>query len=312
MFRLVIHGGAGTITRDRMTPALETSYRDALAAALAAGRSLLAAGGSAVDAVEAAVVAMEDSPLFNAGRGANFTWDGGHELDAALMDGATGRAGAVAAVRHVANPVRLARAVMERSDHVLLCGSGADAFAQLAGFAPVDESYFSTDRRRRALERLRAKHGDAPELSEDIRHPESEGGGLGTVGAVALDRRGRLAAATSTGGLTGKRWGRIGDSPIPGAGTWADSTCAVSCTGVGEHFIRLAAAHEVSALMRHAGLGLAAAADSVVLERLPAVGGRGGLVAVSADGDVALPFTTEGMYRGATDDVGGEEISIYR
>ncbi len=316
MIRLAIHGGAGTIRRDRLTPELEAAYREALADALRAGHAVLAAGGRAVDAVEAAVVSMEDCPLFNAGRGANFTAEGANELDAAIMDGRGRAAGAVAGVRRVRNPVRAARLVMERSGHVLLAGAGADAFAAAHGLEPVDPAYFRTERRWRALQRALAA-GERGALSEDIRHPEAEerGGpdGLGTVGAVAVDAAGGLAAATSTGGLTAKRWGRVGDSPLVGAGTWADdATCAVSCTGVGEVFIRAVAAYDIAARMAYRGETLAEAAEHVVMKTLVALGGRGGAVAVDRSGAVAMPFNSEGMYRGVIGPEGTPEVAIYR
>jgi len=291
---VAIHGGAGTIRRADMTPELEAAYRAELEAALRAGYAVVQAGGSALDAVEAAILPMEDSPLFNAGRGAVFTADERHELDASVMDGATGRAGAVAGVRSVRHPIRAARAVMEASPHVMLSGTGADAFAREQGLELVQNSYFSTPRRREALRRAQA----------DAKH--------GTVGCVALDQDGHLAAGTSTGGMTNKRWGRIGDSPVIGAGTWADdATCAVSSTGWGEYFIRGAVAHDIHARMAYQGLSLAAAGRAVVLEDLTAAGGTGGVIALDRSGRVAAPFNTAGMYRGWIDARGGVTVQLY-
>ncbi|MBI3045120.1 MAG: isoaspartyl peptidase/L-asparaginase [Betaproteobacteria bacterium] len=295
---LVIHGGAGTITRRKLTPRGEQQYRAALVAALRSGYAVLEAGGSSLDAVVAAVVVLEDSPLFNAGRGSVFNAAGEHELDAAVMDGATGKAGAVAAVRRVRNPVLAARAVMERTPNVLLAGAAADRFARESGLRIVRPSYFSTPERARALARARARAA----TSAADQH--------GTVGAVAVDRHGQLAAATSTGGYTNKTPGRIGDSPIIGAGTYADGVCAVSATGSGEHFMRAVLAHDVGARMRYLGETLAQAARRA-LARVVARGGDGGLIAVDRAGRVAMPFVSEGMYRGVAR--GGRfTVAIYR
>jgi isoaspartyl peptidase/L-asparaginase-like protein (Ntn-hydrolase superfamily) len=283
---LAIHGGAGAMGRARMTERHERDFRAALGAALQAGHAVLETGGRSLDAVVAAVIVLEDCPLFNAGRGAVFNAAGGHELDAAVMDGAMRRAGAVAGVRHVKNPVLAARAVMERTDHVLLAGTGADRFARAAGLRMVPARYYSTASRAAALTRAR----DRAAASAAERH--------GTVGAVALDRAGNLAAATSTGGFTNKMVGRVGDSPLVGAGTYADNrTCAVSATGSGEHFIRAVLAHEVAARMRHRGEPLAAAARHA-LAGVKTLGGEGGLIAVDRAGRIAMPFAAEGMYRG--------------
>jgi isoaspartyl peptidase/L-asparaginase-like protein (Ntn-hydrolase superfamily) len=295
---LVIHGGAGTINHREMTPRLEKRYRAALQAALQAGYAVLDGGGSSLDAVVAAVVALEDSPLFNAGRGSVFNAAGEHELDASVMDGATGKAGAVALVRRVANPVLAARAVMERTPHVLLSGAAADRFAREAGLRIVRPGYFSTPMRARALARARARAG----ASAADRH--------GTVGAVAVDGFGHLAAATSTGGYTNKMPGRIGDSPIIGAGNYADRSCAVSATGPGEYFMRSVLAHDVAARMRYLGETLPQAARRA-LARLVAAGGDGGLIAVDGAGRVAMPFVSEGMYRGVARS-GRYEVAIYR
>jgi beta-aspartyl-peptidase (threonine type) len=306
-FALAIHGGCGVQPRRDMPAELARDCRRALLASLRAGHDILARRGTALDAVEAAVVAMEDSPLFNAGHGAVFNAAGGHELDAAIMDGRTLLAGAVAAARHIRNPIRAARLIMERSDHLLLAGEGADRFAEEHGLAPVPQSYFDTEVRRHALadvkRSLRAALPDV-RLSEAQKH--------GTVGAVALDQGGNLAAATSTGGYTNKILGRVGDTPIVGAGTYANNaTCAVSATGKGEFFIRKVLAHEVSARIAYRGDSLAAAADALVLKELPEWGSGAGLVAVARDGTIVMPFNTEGMYRGSVSVRGEWRVGIY-
>ncbi|WP_287497879.1 isoaspartyl peptidase/L-asparaginase [Pandoraea sp. CB10b_02] len=296
---IAIHGGAGTISRDT-SPEEVKAYHEALADVLRAGQAVLASGGSALDAVTEAVRHLEDCPRFNAGRGAVFTHEGTHELDAAIMDGATLDAGAIACVHRVRNPILAARAVLERSPHVLLVGEGAEAFAAAHGAALVDPAYFYTQARyaqwQRALsEAAVALDHDFPLKKAPI-DPDTK---FGTVGAVACDVGGHVAAATSTGGMTNKAVGRVGDSPLIGAGCYAnDATAAVSATGTGEAFIRTVACYEVGALMAYAGLSLADAAERVIRERLPRVQGRGGLIAVDAQGNVALPFNTEGMYRG--------------
>lgn len=296
---LVVHGGAGTITRRDLTPRREREYRAGLAAALQRGYAVLDDGGGSMDAVTAAVVALEDSPLFNAGRGATLNAAGEHELDASVMDGATGKAGAVAGARRVKNPVLAARAVMERTAHVMLAGAAADRHAGAAGLVLVSPRYFSTPERARALRRARAHSV----TSAADRH--------GTVGAVALDCSGNLAAATSTGGYTNKMAGRVGDSPIVGAGTYADNaTCAVSTTGIGEYFIRAVAAYDVAARMRYLGETLALAARRA-LARVVALGGDGGLIAVDRAGKVAMPFVSEGMYRGVARG-GRYQVAVYR
>jgi beta-aspartyl-peptidase (threonine type) len=319
---LAVHGGAGTLRRDDLTPAAERAYRDHLGQALDAGAATLAGGGNALDAVEAAVVVFEDSPLFNCGRGAVFAASGRHELDAAIMDGRTLAAGAVAGLQRVRNPIRLARTVMERSPHVMLIGEGAEAFAREHGIALVAPEYFSTARRWAQLAATKRALGEGvPTRSEDTAvDPElgldvPDDGTLGTAGAVALDAGGHVAAATSTGGLTNKRVGRVGDSPLIGAGTYADDrSCAVSATGTGELFIRAVAAHDVAARMRYGGQVLAEAAGAVVMETLVRLGGAGsgGLVAVDARGHVAMPFNTEGMYRGCAAADGTRMVAIYR
>lgn len=298
---IAIHGGAGTLSRSNISPEQEAAYHAALAEILRAGQRVLAEGGSALDAVSLAVDLLEDNPLFNAGHGAVFTSAESHELDAAVMDGRDLRAGAVACVSRIKRPLRAARAVMEHSEHVLLAGPGAEAFAASQGLELVDPSYFSTEFRRAQLKRAQA--ADVTVLDHDggqDQRPLDETRKFGTVGAVALDAQGNLAAATSTGGMTNKRPGRVGDSPLIGAGTYADNrTAAISCTGSGEMFIRANAAFDVCARMAYGGLSLAQAAEAVVMQALPAIDGRGGLIAVDAQGHVSLPFNTEGMYRGS-------------
>jgi beta-aspartyl-peptidase (threonine type) len=309
--RLLIHGGAGTIERGKLTPALEAEYTAALAASLAAGYELLAQGGSSVDAVVAAIVVMEESPLFNAGKGAVFDHEGKNELDASIMDGATRGAGAVAGVGTVRNPIRAAAAVMRHGQHVMLAGAGAESFAREQGLEIVDPSWFRTEERWRQLqkaiaeERILRDHdaGPAGAYRKDDKR--------GTVGAVALDRHGKLAAGTSTGGLTNKRYGRIGDSPVIGAGTWADDrSVAVSATGTGEMFIRSAAAHSVADRVRFAGSTLTEAADAILAE-VAAIGGDGGLIVLDAKGGYAMRFNTSGMYRGTVGGDGIAELGIY-
>jgi beta-aspartyl-peptidase (threonine type) len=304
MFGLAIHGGAGTLPRSDMSVDLEQLYRAGLAAALAAGYAVLDGGGTSLDAVTHAVVRLEDNPLFNAGHGAVFTFDGHNELDASIMDGTTRKAGAVCGVTHIRNPVELARAVMEHSEYVLLSGCGAEEFALTRGFKFVPRSYFYTATRWRQLERIRS--GDPQVSPSTISH-------MGTVGAVALDHRGRLAAATSTGGMTGKRYQRIGDSPIIGAGTYADDrVCAVSATGHGEVFIRAAVAHDICARMRFGHRSLADAVREVVLEELPALRGEGGVIAIDPRGHIAMEFNSEGMFRASRRSGEEPQIDIYR
>lgn len=303
MYALAIHGGAGTLPQHEMSAAMEQEYRAALSAALHAGASILERNGSCLDAVTASVVALEDCPLFNAGRGAVFTHDGRNELDAAIMDGKTLAAGAVCGLTRIANPVRLARRVMEASEFLMLSGTGAEEFARTQGFGFVDAQYFHTEARWKQLQRLLS--GDASISPLTISH-------VGTVGAVALDVHGHLAAATSTGGMTGKRWGRIGDSPIIGAGTYADDrSCAVSATGHGESFIRLAVAHEIVARMRLGGQTLAQATQELIHTGLPAIGGEGGVIAVDRDGNLSLEFNSEGMFRGSVRMGEAPQVAIY-
>ena len=297
---LAIHGGAGTMAREAMTRADQSEYEAGLAAALDAGVAILAAGGSALDAVEAAVVVLEDDPHFNAGRGSVFTYDGAIELDASIMDGRERAAGAVTGLTTVRNPVRLARAVMEHSPHVFLGGEGAEAFARERGLETVDPAWFATEERRRQLDIIKARGGFDAEVK------------YGTVGAVARDQQGHVAAATSTGGLTGKRWGRIGDSPVIGAGNYADDrACAVSATGAGEFFIRAGVAHEICSRMRLLGESAQAAADAVIAE-VGELGGDGGVIVAAADGSTAFSFNTSGMYRGRADSQGLREVAIFK
>jgi L-asparaginase / beta-aspartyl-peptidase len=302
MFAIAVHGGAGVLPAAELTPERRRAFHDALEAALRAGFATMQRGGASLDAVVAAVKVLEDDPLFNAGRGSVMAADGQHELDASIMDGRDLRAGSVTGIRHVRNPVDLARLVMDRSPHVMLSGPGADEFALEQGLAPVPNDYFSTERRRAELERhLR---GDASPGDEAV---------LGTVGAVALDSNGNLAAATSTGGMTGKKWGRVGDSPIIGAGTYAaNDCCAVSATGHGEYFIRAAVAHEIASLMRYRGMNVREAADEVVMKQLVKLGGSGGVIAVGRDGSIAMPFNSPGMLRGAMDSGGRMETAILK
>lgn len=290
---LAIHGGAGTLRCAQMSAEQERRYRDALQAVLAGAGELLAAGAPALDVVSEAVRLLEECELFNAGKGAVYTAAGTHELDASVMDGRELRAGAVAGLTRTRNPVLAARAVLEQGEHLMFCGPAADAYAAAAGLEQVDNSWFGTPARLAQLRAAQAARAGA------LLDHDAAAGRFGTVGAVALDADGHLAAATSTGGMTNKKPGRVGDSPLIGAGCYAnDATVAVSCTGTGEAFIRCLAAYEVFALMAYRGLDLQAATETVIRERLPAVQGEGGLIAVSARGELCLPFNTEGMYRG--------------
>ncbi|KWI31107.1 isoaspartyl peptidase/L-asparaginase family protein [Burkholderia stagnalis] len=321
---VAIHGGAGTILRSAMNTETELQYRTELAAILRAAQAVLADGGSALDAVTVAVRMLEDCPLFNAGHGAVYTADGTHELDAAIMDGATLAAGAVCCATRVRNPVLAARRVMEASEHVLFAGAGADAFAAAHGLELVEPGYFGTDARRAQWLKAREVAGmlldhdaatfafgdGAPPRPPEPLDPDRK---HGTVGAVARDLHGHVAAATSTGGITNKQPGRVGDSPIVGAGCYADdATCAVSSTGTGEMFIRLATAHDVAAQIAYRGASLQDAAHDVVMNKLPRIAGRGGIIAVDAHGNVAMPFNTEGMYRGYARVGDAPVVGIYR
>lgn len=301
---IMIHGGAGTISRDSMTPAQEQAYHAMLTHAVNQGYSVLERGGSSLDAVTAAVTILEDSPLFNAGKGAVYTFDETHELDASIMDGKSRNAGAVAGVTNVKNPILLARAVMEKSVHVMLAGKGAEQFAQEQQLELVDNSYFNTEFRYEALKR--AKQAIAP-LPHQARVPYDPAWKMGTVGAVAIDRKGNLAAATSTGGMTAKRYGRIGDAPVIGAGNFADNQCAVSATGHGEFFIRYQVASDICARAKYQRKSAAAAAKEVLAE-LKAVGGDGGVIVVDNKGQLSWSFNTEGMYR-ALKAEGGKAVS---
>jgi len=326
---LVIHGGAGTITRANMTPEQEKAYREVLNTALQTGYAVLKKGGTSVNAVKATIMVMEDSPLFNAGKGAVFTNEGKNELDASIMEGKTLKAGAIAGVTTIKNPITAAIAVMEKSPHVLMAGKGADLFAKQQGLEIVDPAYFHTEARYKAL--LKAKQEESIELdhTEDTKNkinksPKTgyhsqdnqiftEGKKFGTVGCVALDKYGDLAAGTSTGGMTNKRYGRIGDAPIIGAGTYANNlTCAVSATGHGEFFIRSVVAYDISALMEYKGLSVEQAANEVVMKKLVERGGEGGVIALDRNGNITMPFNSEGMYRGFIKANGMSEIMIYK
>ena len=315
---LVIHGGAGTILKSSMTPEAEVAYHAALKAALAAGEAILKNNGTALDAVEAAVRVMEDNPLFNAGKGAVFTNDGRNELDAAIMDGKTLGAGSVAGVTTIKNPITAARAVMEHSQHVMLTGKGAETFAAEKKLEIVPPSYFYTESRWKGLLKLKKEdslkttldHNEKQEAA--IRQPGNRDHKYGTVGAVALDLHGNLAAATSTGGMTNKKYGRVGDAPIIGAGTYANNaTCAISCTGWGEYFIRLVMAKSISDMMEYGKMPLSNAANEMIHNKLPQLGGDGGLIAVDHNGNITMPFNTAGMYRGYVKD-GKVVTEIYK
>ena len=314
-FGIVIHGGAGTILKKNMTDSLEIAYLEKLEEAIRIGHEILANGGTALDAVTNTINVMEDSSLFNAGKGAVFTHEETNELDASVMDGATLNAGAVAGVQRIKNPIDLAREVMDNSDHVMLSGKGAETFAQERGIELVDPSYFYTEKRYNSLQRIKAKA--QAELDHDSKvsfvDPFIKDAKFGTVGCAALDKNGNLAAGTSTGGMTNKRWNRIGDAPIIGAGTYANNaTCAVSSTGWGEYFIRAMVAYDISALMEYKGLSLQDAAEEVIQKKVPALGGDGGIVAIDKDGNVAMEFNTAGMYRAHMNAAGELLIRIYK
>jgi beta-aspartyl-peptidase (threonine type) len=307
---LVIHGGAGTITRQSMSAEVEKQYRDALELALKTGHAILAKGGSSLDAVEATIRVMEDSPLFNAGKGAVFTHDGKNELDASIMDGRTKAAGSIAGVSIIRNPITAARAVMEKSEHVMMVGRGAELFATKMGLEIVDPSYFWTERRWKALQQELQK--EKPQAVLDFA-PLDEPKKFGTVGAVALDVHGNLAAGTSTGGMTNKQYGRVGDAPIIGAGTYAENeSCAVSATGHGEFFIRWTVAYDIAALVKYRGLSVQAAGDEVIHKKLAPVKGEGGVIILDRHGNFATPFNSEGMYRGHIGGDGVAHVGIYK
>lgn len=309
-FRLAIHGGAGVILRENLSAEDEKAYHEKLTEALQAGHQVLKNGGKSLDAVETAIKILEDSPLFNAGKGAVFTSDGTVELDAAVMDGATLAAGSVAGTKHIKNPISLARLVMEKSPHVMMVGNGAEKFAQKQGMTLVDQKYFFTKRRFEQLQKEKAKESKKTSFLKTQLHDENK---FGTVGAVALDKTGNLAAGTSTGGTTNKKFGRVGDAPIIGAGTYANNqTCAVSATGHGEYFIRAVVAYDISALMQYQKLSLKDASDKVIMDKLVKFGGAGGVICIDKDGNIAMPFNTPGMYRGSIDENGKVTTAIFK
>lgn len=308
VFKILIHGGAGTIRREEMTAELEAAYTGGLQQALAAGYAVLEAKGPALTAVLAAVVSLEDNILFNAGRGSVFTKEGRQEMDAAVMDGKDLRAGAVAAVRSVKNPVLLAHAIMTQSPHVMMIGEGAREFARLQGLQEEPDEYFYSAFRYEQWKQLQGTNATALDHGLTVKDKK-----FGTVGAVALDQEGNIAAATSTGGMTNKQWGRVGDSPLIGAGTYANNnTCAISCTGHGEPFIRAVTAYDVSCLMEYKGLSLQAAMETVVHDKLIRIDGEGGMIGVDAKGNGAMLFNSEGMYRGCKGSDGTEQVLIYK
>jgi beta-aspartyl-peptidase (threonine type) len=306
-FSIAIHGGAGTLVKGMMTSDLEAKYKADLKSALDQGYTLLENGGTAVDAVEKAVQVLENSPLFNAGKGAVFTATGSHEMDASIMDGKTLNAGGVSLITGIKNPVSLAKDIMEKSEHVFLAGEGAMQFAKELDYTLEDPTYFYNEFRHKQW--LEIKDTDSFQLD----HATKKDSKFGTVGAVACDKEGNIAAATSTGGMTNKKWGRVGDSPMIGAGNYANNkTCAISCTGSGEFFIRGVVAYDVACLIEHKGMTLKAASDEVIHKRILELGGDGGLIAVDSSGNIAMPFNTEGMYRASKTSHGAEEISIYK
>ncbi len=322
-FTLVIHGGAGTILKKNMTDEKEAAYREQLNKALQTGYDILSVGGTSLDAIEATIMVMEDSPLFNAGKGAVFTNDGKNEMDASIMDGKTLEAGAVAMVNTIKNPIKAARAVMEKSQHVMMVGEGAVRFAKEKGLEIVDSSYFYDEKRWQQLENIRGSNdlqldhsgerSDANQKQFDAEFDATADEKFGTVGAVAIDIHGNIAAGTSTGGMTNKMYGRVGDSPIIGAGTYANNkTCGVSCTGHGEYFIRGVIAYDISAIMENRSVSLEEAANEVIHKKLVEMGGSGGIIAVDSKGNYALVFNTEGMYRGVIKADNKPEVYIYK
>lgn len=312
-YAIVIHGGAGTIRKDKMTEERAAGIRKAMNAALDAGEAILKAGGSSADAVEKTIWVLEDSPFFNAGKGAVFTSNGTNELDASFMTGDNLEAGAVGGVSNIKHPISAARAVLEKSEHVMLSGKGAEEFAELQGLEIVDPSYFYTQERYESLQRVRAKEAeDDKDLHGSLLYARELDEKFGTVGCVALDKKGNIAAGTSTGGMTNKRYNRIGDAPIIGAGTFANNaTAGVSCTGHGEYFIRYAVAHDVHARMAYGSADLVTATNAIIFDVLKPAGGTGGLIALDQYGNVAMPFNTEGMYRGYAKPGGEREIYFY-
>lgn len=305
---IAIHAGAGTISKEELTASMELEIRGALKQAVQAGHKVLSSGGSSLDAITLAITILEDSPHFNAGRGAVFNAEGRHELDASIMDGSSLEAGAVAGVQNIRNPILLARKIMTDSVHVMLMGEGAEVFARANGIEFADPDYFFTERRWQQLQKARNR-----EKQDALLQSESPDRWLSTVGAVALDANGNLAAATSTGGMTNKRWGRVGDSPIIGAGTYADNrSCAVSATGHGEYFIRATVARDICSRVQYQGLDLASAADAVINGQLRDMGGDGGIIALDTNGNIALTFNTPGMYRARVDVEGNLEVRIYK
>lgn len=307
MFSIAIHGGAGTLVQGMMTPEKEKAYKNSLKTALEIGYKILESGGSAVDAVEKAVIVLENSPLFNAGKGSVFTANETHEMDASIMDGKTRNAGAVSLISGIKNPVSLARDVMEKSEHVFLAGKGAMAFAKHLKYPIENKEYFYDEFRHKQW--LEIKDTDNFQLDHSVKKDHK----FGTVGAVACDKDGNISAATSTGGMTNKRYGRIGDSPMIGSGNYANNkTCAVSCTGSGEYFIRGVVAYDMACLMEHKELTVQEAANEVIQKRILELGGDGGLIAVDKNGNITMPFNTEGMYRASKSSNGIEEVSIYK
>jgi beta-aspartyl-peptidase (threonine type) len=315
-FGIVIHGGAGTILKENMSDSLEQAYKTKLEEAIKTGHEILANGGTAIEAVQRTINVMENSPLFNAGKGAVFTNEGKNELDASIMDGETLNAGAISGVTTVKNPINLAWEVMENSEHVMLSGKGAEQFAEERSLEIVDPKYFYTKNRFKSLERLKASNSEKTELDHDGKtafvDPFIKDSKFGTVGCAALDKNGNLAAGTSTGGMTNKKWGRIGDAPIIGAGTYANNkTAAISATGWGEFFIRGVVAYDISALMEYKGMSLAKAAKEVIQKKNPALGGSGGIIAIDHSGNISMEFNTAGMYRAKMNKNGDLEIGIY-
>ncbi len=305
-YSIAIHGGAGTLLQGMMTLEKEQAYKSALQDALDIGYTILEKGGTALDAVEATVISLEDCDLFNAGKGAVFTAEGTHEMDASIMDGSNLKAGAVSLITGIKNPVSLARDVMDKTEHVFLAGEGAMQFAKSLGYNIEWPAYFHNDFRYEQWQEIKGSN------TFQLDHSDKKDSKFGTVGAVACDQNGNIAAATSTGGMTNKKWGRVGDSPMIGAGNYANNnTCAVSCTGSGEYFIRGVVAYDVACLIEHKEMSLRSAADEVIHKRVLALGGDGGLIAVDKDGNVALPFNTEGMYRGYKLSTGESEVLIY-